>query len=52
VFTSEPSRGFPPFGTTRLSVGSARRIGDEREIDSSNGTYFIAQRHMDHQAFQ
>jgi hypothetical protein len=50
-FTSDPTRGFPPFGTTRLSVGSARRIGDERPIEASNGTHFIAERLVDHQPF-
>jgi hypothetical protein len=51
-FTSEPTRGFPPFGSTRLSVGSARRIGDERELEAGNGTHFIAERLLDHRPFQ
>lgn len=41
-FVPDATRGFPPFGTTMLRVGSARRVDEKREIVNANGTYFTA----------
>jgi hypothetical protein len=43
-FIADPTRGFPTFGTTRLAVGSAKRVNEERAIVASNGTYLTAER--------
>ena len=43
-FVSDPTRSFPAFGTTRLLVGAARRLDEQREIVTANGTNMTAER--------
>jgi hypothetical protein len=51
-FISDPTRGFPAFGTTRLRVGSARRVNEERTIVDGNGTYLTAERMGETESFR
>ncbi len=51
-FNGDLTRSFPAFGTTRLRVGGAKRVNEQRGIVASNGTFFIADRLGQPEKFQ
>jgi hypothetical protein len=51
-FAAEPTRAFPAFATTRLSVGAARRVNEQRQVVTANGTCITTERMPASQPFQ
>jgi hypothetical protein len=51
-FIAEPTRAFPEFATTRLSVGAARRVKESRQIIKANGTCITTERMPATEPFQ
>ena len=51
-FVADPTRAFPEFATTRLSVGAARRVNEPRPIVRANGTCITTERMPAPEPFQ